>query len=241
MFYIGTNSEPPKPKKRRAATLIPAVQDLLIEGARGPWCMSTMLKVDGATALRRGELLALRWTDLQDGYFTIERSLSQTKAGLEFKCTKTGDFRKIMVPAEALIALQAHRQQQDEFRRQYGSDYRTDLDLIFCSPDGTPLKPDSVSATISQMFRRLGIEKPKGDALHLLRHTHSSCCSIRVFPWRSGCRLGHRHTYTLHIYGHMTHGQEEEAVRSGRTPPESDQEEQDCKLGLWHADPKCRT
>ena len=46
--------------------------------------------------------------------------------------------------------------------------------LIFCNPDGSPLKPDSVSATISLRFRRLKIEKPKGNALHILRHTMAS-------------------------------------------------------------------
>ena len=46
--------------------------------------------------------------------------------------------------AEALAALEAHRKRQDEFRQQYGTDYRADLDLVFANPDGSPLRPDSV-------------------------------------------------------------------------------------------------
>ena len=208
-------SEPPKPKKRRAAALTSAQQDALIEGARGPWCMAAILRVAGATAMRRGELLALRWSDLCGTHATIERSLTQTNAGVGFKGTKTGDFRTIVVPPEGLEALGTHRKQQDEFRRQYGPDYRTDLDLIFCNQDGTPLKPDSVSSTVSRMFRRLGIEKPKGDALHLLRHTHSSELLDGGAPVAVvSARLGHKSIRTtLDIYGHMIHGQEEEAVR----------------------------
>jgi len=208
-------SEPPKPKKRRAIALTSAQQDELIAGACGPWCMAALLKVAGATALRRGELLALRWSDVRGGYVIVERSLSQTNSGLEFKDTKTGDFRKIVLPAEAQTALDVHRTQQDEFRRQHGPTYRADLDLIFCNPDGTPLKPNSVSATVSRMFRRMGIEKPKGDALHLLRHTHSSELLDGGAPVAVvSARLGHKSIRTtLDIYGHMIQGQEEEAVR----------------------------
>jgi hypothetical protein len=41
----------------------------------------------------------------------------------------------IGLPASALAALEAHRRRQDEFRAQFGRDYRNDLDLIFANPD----------------------------------------------------------------------------------------------------------
>jgi hypothetical protein len=44
----------------------------------------------------------------------------------------------------------------------YGPDYRADLDLGFANPDGVPLKPDSVSATISALFRWLQIQQSLG-------------------------------------------------------------------------------
>ena len=56
---------------------------------------------------------------------------------------------------------------EDEFRRQYGPEYRADLALIFPNPDGTPFKPDSISAAVSLLFRRLKL--PKGASLHSLR------------------------------------------------------------------------
>ena len=84
-----------------------------------------------------------------------------------------------------------------------------------CNPDGTPPKPDSVSATISLLFRRLGIEKPKGAALHLLRHTMASHMLAGGVPLPAvSARLGHSDMQTtLRIYGHMIHGQDDEAVR----------------------------
>lgn len=208
-------SEPPVPKKHKAVALTVAQQDLLIESATGPWCIRTLLRVSASLGARRGEVLALRWSDLQDGYITIERSLIQTHAGLEFKGTKTERPRTLVIPREALEALEAHRGQQNEFRRQFGPDYRTDLDLIFCKPDGTPLKPDSLSGTIRELFVRLGIPKPKGSSLHLLRHTHVSHLLASGVPVPAvSARLGHSSIRTtLDIYGHMIHGQDEEAVR----------------------------
>jgi hypothetical protein len=90
------------------------------------------------------------------------------------------------------LPLAAHRKQQDTFREQFGPTYRAGLDLIFCNPDGTPLKPNSVSATVSLLFRRLGIQKPKGNALHLLRHTLASHMLAGGVPLPAVSeRLGH--------------------------------------------------
>jgi integrase len=208
-------SEPPMPKKYRAAALTVAQQDLLIESATGPWCIRTLLRVSAALGARRGEVLALRWSDLQDGYATIERSLIQTRAGLQFKGTKTEAPRTLVVPAEALEALEEHRRRQNEFRRSFGPAYHADLDLIFCAPDGAPLKPDSLSSVIHDLFARLGIPKPRGSSLHLLRHTHVSHMLASGVPVAAiSARLGHSSIRTtLDIYGHMIHGQDEQAVR----------------------------
>ncbi len=111
--------------------------------------------------------------------------------------------------------LAAHRQQQDKFRHQFGPAYRSDLDLVFAYPDGTPLKPDSISASVSALFKRLKIPKPKGAALHLLRHTHTSVLLAEGVPVPAvSARLGHSSVRTTQeIYAHMIKGQDEEAAR----------------------------
>jgi len=86
--------------------------------------------------------------------------------------TKTERPRDVKVPASALAALRAHRKRQDEFRKKFGPAYRADLDLIFANPDGTALRPNSVSSVVSLLFRRLNL--PKGASLHSLRHSHGS-------------------------------------------------------------------
>jgi len=168
----------------------------------------------GATACRRGEILALRWSDLSDdGHVMISRSLTQTSEILDFKSTKTDNPRKIKLPDSVLVVLEDHRKRQHAFRQQFGPDYRADLDLIFSNPDGTPLKPDSVSASVSLLFRKLKL--PKGTSLHSLRHTHASeLLDIGVPLPVVSARLGHSSVrVTADIYSHAIHGQDDEATR----------------------------
>jgi len=208
-----TNSERPRVKKHCGIALTVAQQSIVLKAAAGPWCMTVFLEVAAALGARRGEVLALRWSDIQEGRALIARSLTQTKQVLEFKETKTERPRVVKVPESALAALVVHRKRQDEFRRQFGPDYRTDLDLIFANPDGTPLKPDSVSATVSLLFRRLKL--PKGASLHSLRHTHTSHLLASGVPLPAvSARLGHRTIRTTQeIYSHMIHGQDDEAAQ----------------------------
>jgi integrase len=98
-------------------------------------------------------------------------------------------------------------------RRQLGPDYRADLDLIFANPDGTPLKPDSVSSAVSLRCRRLGL--PKGASLHTLRHTHGSfLLADGVDLATVSERLGHSSVrVTADIYSHGLRGRDQEAAR----------------------------
>ena len=144
--------DPPVPKRRTGIALTPARLRLLIESATGCWCLPVFLEISAATGARRGEVLALRWTDIENGAVTICRSLSQTKAGLAFKETKTETPRVVVLPQSALKALEAHKQAQQSFKQEFGRAYKGDLDLIFANPDGTLLKPYSISSSVSLLF-----------------------------------------------------------------------------------------
>jgi len=208
-----SRSEPPVPKKREGMALLPSEQVLLIQSATGPWCLPTLLEVAAATGARRGEALALRWSDIQGREVLIARSLTQTRQILKFKGTKTERPRRVELPESVLAPLAAHREQQEKFRQQFGPDYRADLDLIFANPDGTPLKPDSVSAAVSLLCRRLGL--PKGASLHTLRHTHGSfLLADGVDLATVSERLGHSSVrVTADIYSHALRGRDQEAAR----------------------------
>jgi integrase len=205
-------SEPPVPKRRRGIALTAVQQQALIAAATEPWFLGTFLELCAATGARRGEVLALRWSDIRDGGILITRSLTQTKAGVQFKDTKTDDsVRPISLPPSAIHALARHRRRQEEFRQQFGADYAGG-GLIFANPDGTPVKPDSVSASVSALCRRL--KMPKGVSLHTLRHTHGShliAAGMEITAVSE--RLGHSSPrVTQDIYAHAIRGRDDEAA-----------------------------
>jgi integrase len=172
------------------------------------------LEVSAATGARRGEVLALRWSDIQGSDVVITRSLTQTKQALKFKDPKTEDSaRPVSLPASTIEALAAHQKRQNEFRAQFGPDYRADLDLIFANPDGTPLKPDSISSAVSLLFRKLKL--PQGASLHSLRHSHCSLLLADGVDLATVSeRLGHSSVrVTSEIYAHAIRGRDQEAAR----------------------------
>jgi integrase len=207
-----THSDLPRLKKRAGLALLPAEQDLLTACSLGPWCLQTFLEMCVATGCRRGEVLALRWSDIRNNKVFVDRSLCQTRDGLVYKTTKTEEPRDIALPPGTAEVLEAHRLRQDRFRRQFGPDYRADLDLIFANPDGTELKPDSISATVSRICRRLGL--PKGSSLHTVRHSHASILLEKgVALTTVSERMGHSSVRTTaDIYSHALRGKDEEAA-----------------------------
>jgi integrase len=171
------------------------------------------LELSAATGARRGKVLALRWSASNGSDIVITRSLTQTRQTLEFKGTKSERPRRVFLPDSALTSLAAHRAKQDEFRRQFGPEYRADLDLIFANPDGTPLKPNSVSASVSLLCHRLGL--PKGVSLHTLRHSHGSVLLADGVDLATVSeRLGHSSVrVTADIYSHALRGRDQDAAR----------------------------
>jgi integrase len=193
--------------------LLPSEQDRMVECAVGPWCLGTFLEMATATGCRHGEILALRWCDIQDGAAFVDRSLSQTRDGLIFKSTKTEKPRRIELPPTMPAVLARHRERQDEFRRQFGPEYRSDLDLIFANPDGSPLMPNSVSATVSRLCRTLKL--PKGASLHTVRHSHASLLLEKGVDIATVSeRLGHSSVATTAaIYSHAIRGKDRAAAQ----------------------------
>src|SRR5262249_23923241 len=131
-----------------------------------------------------------------------------------FKEPKTKDsIRVVNLPTSMQHALDVHRKRQQELRQQFGPDYQTDLDLIFANPDGTPLKPDSVSACVSALSRHLKL--PKEVCFHTVRHSHGSHMlttgmEITAVPER----LGHSSVrVTADVYSHAIRGRDDEAAR----------------------------
>lgn len=154
-----------------------------------------------ATGMRRGELLALRWIDIDFANATISvvRSLEQTQGGgLRFKSPKTKSSRRtITLPPSAVAMLTAHRKEQLELRFQLGLGKHDADALVFCNPEGKPISPNSFSV----MWGRAVPEA----TFHSLRHTHASALiAAGKDVVTVSRRLGHvKPTITLNVYGHL--------------------------------------
>jgi integrase len=173
-----------------------------LAAAQGHWLYPILL-VAAATGGRRGELLALTWrdVDMTSRFIRFSKSLEQTKAGLRIKTTKSEKPRDLRLPDLAVEGLTAHKAEQEKSRAAFGADYRTDLDLVFCSPEGNYLKPDSVIGTACAIAKKAGLKRI---SLHSLRHSHVSQLLGEGIPLPAvSKRLGHASTHvTAKIYAH---------------------------------------
>ena len=124
--------------------------------------------------MRRSELLALRWCDVDlilcQVYVT--RTLHHLRNGVTiFRAPKTAKGRRMIVlTPSAALTLREHREKQEVIRAILGTPLE-DSDLLFCQPDGKPLLPDTVTHAWIKLARRTGLQ---GIRLHDARHTHAS-------------------------------------------------------------------
>jgi integrase len=168
-----------------------------------------------ASGMRRGELCALRWNDinLNTGKLSIERSLEQTKqGGLRFKPPKTKHGRRtISLPKLAVAELRAHWKAQQELRLNIGLGRSPDDSLVFANWDGHPRNPDSLSKEWAGCMDQIGMPSI---TLHALRHSHASqLIASGLDILTISRRLGHGSpTITLSVYGHLFSNTDERAA-----------------------------
>ena len=96
--------------------------------------------------LRRGELLGLRWSDvdLAAGTLTVRQTLLRAGGQLHFAEPKTERSRRtVPVPEQTMALIRAHRRRQAAERLQAGERWQ-DFGLIFASTIGTPMEPRNV-------------------------------------------------------------------------------------------------
>ncbi len=167
------------------------------------------------TGLRLGELLGLRWedVDLERGALTVRRTLQYLSGeGLTSKDTKTARARRtIPLGPTAVETLRRLRRRQLEERLAQGSAY-CDRGIVFADALGRPLSPYRVSQRFPTLVKRLGLVPLR---FHDLRHTHASLLLARgVHPKIVSERLGHASiAITLDTYSHVLPNLQEEAAR----------------------------
>lgn len=156
------------------------------------------------TGVRRGEALGLRWSDLD---LTAGRvRIVQTTTAIAHRIhiqprTKTTRPRGFELDRRTIAALRGWRTRQDAERKNLGEGY-TDLDLVFCLPDGRPYHPERFSR---EFARRLARHEAPRIRLHDLRHTWATLALEAGVPLKVVSeRLGHATTaITADIYSHV--------------------------------------
>ena len=149
--------------------------------------------LDLATGLRRGELLGLKWTDvdLDRGILKIQRAISRQNGKVVEAPLKTKNaYRTLPLSTDAIDVLKAQK-------NKVGSS-----EWVFPSPTGGPMSPDSVLHMLQRVLKRAGLPRIR---FRELRH---SCASLLL---NQGCSLkdvqewmGHSDIQTTaNIYGHL--------------------------------------
>jgi integrase len=157
------------------------------------------------TGMRRGEILALRWknVELDRGTLRVMESLEETKAGLRFKAPKTDRTRVITLPGFLVDELRRLKRQQAETLLVLG--IRQSGDTLVCGrEDGEAKQPGSVTGEFARLIAKIeGLPRVR---FHDLRHSHATqLLADGVHPKIAQERLGHSTiSTTLDLYSHVT-------------------------------------
>lgn len=164
--------------------------------------------------LRRGEIAALRWKNVELGdnrrQLSIVESAEQTDEGVRYKEPKSGRARVVAISKTVVDELRAHRARQAEEQLRLG--IRVDGDsFVVAQVDGSPLQPRSIT---HEWVRIIGKTTLPRIRFHGLRHTHATqLLANGVHPKVASERLGHSTIgITLDLYSHVMPGMQADAA-----------------------------
>jgi integrase len=159
----------------------------------GQW--RAMVTVALNTGLRRGELLALRWedVDLVAGRLLVRRNVWRKHVDTP----KSGRLREVPLNETVMTALKAHRHLRGP--------------LVFCKDDGSQLSATMAEAAITRLSKKAGLRKL---GWHTLRHTFASHLVMRGQPLKAVQELlGHATVEMTMRYAHLSPEVKRDAVK----------------------------
>jgi integrase len=205
---------PPRPSKRAASWVNSWQPDELVRFLElvrntrmGPiWRLSAM------TGMRRGEVLGLRWqdVDLNRARLSVRQAVVTVGYDVVHSTPKSHCARVIDLDAETVEQLRAHRRRQEAERAEWGADYQ-DQDLVVAKENGEPIHPHTFSQAFERLIASAGLRTIR---LHDLRHTHATLALKAGVPVKViSERLGHESpAFTLKQYAHVVPGMQAEAA-----------------------------
>jgi len=185
------------------------------------WGALYALAIDSGA--RRGELLALRWSDidLEAGRVVIARQLTD-HAAPTFGPTKTGRVRTVDLAPETIALLAQHKREQAALKMRNRTVYHADLDLVFArtfedgatsATLGLPISPDMLARRFHKLREQAGL--PTSFTFHGLRHTSATLLLAAGVPAKVAAeRLGHASiAMTIDTYSHLLPSMGADAAR----------------------------
>ena len=205
------------PSIERADMQPPAVEDaarlLSVALAEDPE-LGLFLRLAVVLGARRGELCAVRWSDvdLDQGEVLIAGGIVRVPGeSLVDKATKTHAKRRVAIGADTAELLRTHRLAQAKDALACGTTLAADAYVFSHAPDGSvPINPDSITHRFRRLARRLGVRC----RLHDLRHFMVTQLVAGGVDWRTVAgRAGHADGHmTLSTYAHFQQAQDRQAA-----------------------------
>ena len=169
-------------------------------------------RLSAFTGARRGELLALKWSDFDGKAISISKSrIEIDRKVIEQETTKGGSNgqRRVILDQETIDLFAAHRRRQLEERLILGEHW-IDSNYVFVQENGLPLDPSTPTQLLRKISQNIGLRPIQ---LHDLRHIHATellRCGEPLHVVAN--RLGHRDAMvTATIYAHVSNEQAETA------------------------------
>jgi integrase len=175
--------------------------------------LAAMWRLAALTGMRRGQVLGLRWADLDldHGWLAVRQTLVVVNNHMHISQPKTArGRRRIALDPTTISALRRHRKAQAAERLATGPTW-SDTGLVFTHQDGRPLHPEHARRLFDRQLHRVGLPRIR---LHDLRHTHATLAlQAGIHPKVVSERLGHTTVaMTLDVYSHAIPALEQDAA-----------------------------
>lgn len=166
------------------------------------------------TGCRRGELVALKWSDINfsTGVLTVQRSNYKVKGKpIKSKETKSGKRRYITLPPYCVSMLKHYRTEQAQLRFDLGDAWCGD-NWIFIQADGKPMHPTTPTEQFNDFLKKHHLKHIK---FHALRHTSATLLLANGTNIKNvASRLGHSQLKTTNRYVHAIDDADKEAANT---------------------------
>ncbi len=207
--------DPPRMPRHDISTLSPEQARLLLEAAVGDR-LHALYVLALTTGMREGEILGLRWrdVDVERGAVEVRGSLQRLPSGLVIAAPKTNRSRRVGLTDAATTALRQHRARQAEERLRLGGTWQNALDLVFVDAAGMPIDATKfLRNSFAPLLRKAGLPPMR---FHDLRHTAATLLLGKgVHPKIVAEMLGHSQIgITLDLYSHVTPTMQREATQA---------------------------